>query len=159
MTDKMGFNERRVTFDWHNQPVEAFGYRFKSKQEYKWAQYLEYLKMSDEVDTWQYEPHTFEMKERYRKRRIYTPDFKVYTVTRYAHIRYVQHEWHEVKTTLRQKDVTRFRYFKADYPNERIVLVITSKPRTTKRIVLLEKAKKYVDDVIFAGPIFRKLGL
>lgn len=149
----MGFEGRTVHFDWHNQRPEAFGYKFKSKQEFRWAKYLDLLTNSnDPLHFWEYEPRTFEMKERYRKRRIYTPDF----LCRYKH----SHEWHEVKTSLRQKDVTRFKWFKADYPDERIVLVLNSCPKkSVKQLILLDNARKYVDDVIFAGPILRKLGI
>ena len=38
----MGFNERRVQFDWHNQRPEAFGYKFRSKQEIR-EKYQDYL--------------------------------------------------------------------------------------------------------------------
>lgn len=150
----MGFNERRVTFDWHNQRPEAFGYKFKSKQEYRWAQYLELLRISDDsLEEWYYEPTKFELKKRYGKDRVYTPDFSIYDKDKFV-------EWHEIKTSLRQKDITRFKWFKADYPDERIILVLNSCPtKNVKQIILLDNARKYVDDVIFAGPILRKLGI
>jgi len=161
----MGFEGRTVHFDWHNQRPEAFGYKFKSKQEYRWAQYLTLLvnSMTDDTIGWRYEPKTFTAtKMRHRKINVYTPDFEcthgppldgIYDNRRYI-------EWHEVKTSLRQKDVTRFKWFRADYPDERIVLVLNSCPKkSVKQIILLDNARKYIDDVIFAGPILRKLGI
>lgn len=157
----MGFEGRTVHFDWHNQRPEAFGYTFKSKQEYRWAQYLTLLVQSDSDNLifWEYEPKTFELKERYRKRGQYTPDF----LCRYRHGTQLN-EWHEVKTALRQKDITRFKWFIADYPEERIILVLNSCPQgktkgSRRQLILLDSARKYVDDVIFAGPILRKLGI
>lgn len=150
---KMGYEGRTVHFEWHNKRPEAFGYQFKSNQEYRWAQYLNILIHGSNVDWWTYEPKVFTFKERHRKRGQYTPDF-------YVHHKDYSDEWHEVKTSLRQKDVTRFKYFKDDYPDERIVLVLNSTPtQSLKQLILLEKARKYVDDVIIAGPILRKLGI
>jgi hypothetical protein len=162
----MGFEKTRtVHFEWRNERPEAFGYKFKSKAELKWAKYLTLLvnSMFDDTIGWRYEPKKFTAKKlRWDKLRYYTPDFEcthgppldgIYNDRRYI-------EWHEVKTSLRQKDVTRFRWFRADYPQERIVLVLTSKPtRSVKQKRLLDNARKYVDGVIFAGPILRKLGL
>lgn len=154
--EKIGFEKNRtVHFEMRNKHVEAFGYKFKSQQEYKWAQYLNLLKKSGQIADWQYEPRKFEMKERYRKRRVYTPDFLVADVPSYN----ARTEWHEVKTSLRQKDVSRFKWFRVDYPDERIILIVTNNPRKTKNKILLDNARKYVDDVIFAGPIFNKLGI
>jgi hypothetical protein len=160
----MGFETTRtVHFEMRNRHVEAFGYKFKSAQEYKWATYLELLKgsvNSPDLIGWWYEPKQFEAtKIRFRKINVYTPDF----LTSWASTQREEDgydEWHEVKTSLRQKDVYRFKWFRTDYPNERIVLVLNSQPRHgSKQKRLLDNARKYVDDVIFAGPIFRKLGI
>jgi hypothetical protein len=152
---KMGFEtDRQIKYDWHNQRPQGFGYRFKSKQEYRWACYLDILNKSKQIYRWRYEPHTFQFKERYRKRGQYTPDFYIenYPAATY--------EWHEVKTSLRQKDIYRFKQFRIDYPEERIILVLNSMPKKNlKQLRLLDNARKYVDDVIIAGPILRKLGL
>jgi outer membrane lipoprotein-sorting protein len=149
----MGYEGRTVHFDWHNQRPEAYGYKFKSKQEYRWATYLSIICRTGNVE-WKYEPKTFEAKKmRWKKLRTYTPDFRVEDDSGSV-------EWHEVKTSLRQKDVTRFKWFRADYPEERIILVLNSCPtRSVKQKILLDNARKYVDDVIFAGPILRKLGI
>jgi hypothetical protein len=151
--EKMGFEKTRtVHFEMRNRHVEAFGYRFKSVQEYKWAQYLKFLERAGVISHWDYEPKQFEAtKMRHRKINVYTPDFR---------IQEKDVIWHEVKTSLRQKDVYRFKWFTADYPDERIVLVLNSQPRHgSKQKRLLDNARKYVDDVIFAGPIFRKVGI
>jgi hypothetical protein len=163
MTEKMGFEKNRtVTFEWHNkchlyrQP-DGMGIKLKSTQELKWAKYLDLLLKSHEILGWQYEPRTFEFNERYCKRGQYTPDFFV-TKWNSGGKSWV-YMWFEIKTSLRQKEIYRFKQFRADYPDEPITLVMTSEPKKRiKQIELLGNARKYVNDVIFAGPIFRKLG-
>jgi hypothetical protein len=121
---KMGFEKTRtVHFEWRNKRPEAFGYKFKSKAEFKWATYLELLKKSDDpLSDWMYEPKRFQAKKvRWNKWYQYTPDFRVDTKQNNGDGTFCfVHEWHEVKTSLRQKDVTRFKWFKTDYPEERI---------------------------------------
>jgi len=160
MTEKMGFEKNRaVQFEWRNkfhlyrQP-DGTGVRLRSNEEYKWARYLDILLKSGYITNWEYEPKTFEFEERYRKRGQYTPDFRVTNADSST-------EWYEIKASFTdwQHVVYKFKQFKADYPNERITLVVPSCPvRSTKRIIKLDKAKKYVDDVIYSRPIFRKLG-
>ena len=162
---RMGFEKTRtVHFDWHNERPEAFGYKFKSKAELNWATYLELLKGSmnnPDLIEWSYEPRKFKSRRLWwNKWRFYTPDFlAVWTDTpSLAKQQDTYEEWHEVKTSLRQKDVTRFQWFRADYPEIRIVLVLTSKPtRRIKQKRLLGNVRKYVDDVVFAGPIIRQI--
>lgn len=163
MIEKLGFEKNRtVRFEWHNkchlyrQP-DGTGIKLKSTQELKWAKYLDLLLKSRDILGWSYEPRTFEFKERYRKRGQYTPDF---FVTKWSNgEKSWVYMWIEVKTGLRQKDVSRFRQLKTDYPDEPITLVMTSEPKkNVNQLRLLDNARKYVNDVIFAGPIFRKLG-
>ena len=149
---KMGFEGRTVHFDWHNKRPEKYGYTFKSDQERKWADYLELLKLSENIESWEYEPKQFQFEERLRKKGVYTPDFHV----EYA----ISDEWHEVKTSLRQKDIYRLKQFRTDFPNEKIVLILNSCPkRSINQIRLVENARKYVNEIIYAAPIFRKLGI
>jgi hypothetical protein len=163
---KMGFEtDRHIEYDWHNQRPQGFGYRFKSKQEYRWACYLELVCRSNFISRhggwigWGYELKTFEFKERHRKRGQYTPDFRI-SVADGDIPEIITYEWHEVKTSLRQKDIYRFKQFRIDYPEERIILVLNSMPKKNlKQLRLLDNARKYIDDVIIAGPILRKLGL
>jgi len=152
---KMGYEGRTVHYDWHNQRPEKYGYKFKSKAERMWADYLEFLKELGAIEEWEYEPETFQCGTKYRKERIYTPDFRVmenykgHTTTVY----------HEVKTSLRQKDISRFKWLK-EFHVVIIVLVLPNRPkRSVKQIDLLAKARKYVDRVVFANPLYRKHGI
>ena len=154
---KIQISNRVIHYDWHNQPQlltleDGSVIKLKSKQEFKYAKYLQLLKLGGEIEEWKYEPTTFEFVIRWGKIRTYTPDFKV--IEKDGTVR-----WHEVKTSLRQKDVLRFKLMNWDFPEERLVLIITSKPkRIIKQKRLLANAMKYVEEVIFVGPIFRKLG-
>ena len=149
--------KRIVHYELGNKPqkVEIGGtiYRFKSKVEYRWAKYLEKLRELGAITYWEYEPTTFEFGERWRKRRIYTPDFLVQEDG--------QEIYHEVKTSLRQKDITRFRCLAADFPDEKIVLVIfgPEKTRNVNQNRLRSNARKYVERIIFANPPCKKFGI
>ena len=142
-----------IHYEWRNQPQEAFGYRFKSKVECRWAQYLEKLKELGAIDSWLYEHFTFEFGERWRVRKQYTPDFLI--------VENGIEVYHEVKTSMRQTDVTRFRCLRADFPEVRIVLVIFGPEHTRKanQNRLRSNARKYVERIVFARPLCKKMGI
>jgi len=143
---------RRIEYEWHNQPQSAFGVKFRSKQERRWATWLEILRHCDEIKSWEYEPKRFEFKERYRKKGVYTPDFRVVKTDGSV-------EWHEVKTALRPSDVYKFRQMSLDYPDVRLVLVVPRPARRQKQAALQAKARKYLADVIYAAGIFKSVGI
>ncbi|KKM06640.1 hypothetical protein LCGC14_1741980 [marine sediment metagenome] len=71
-----------IHYEWRNIPQHVFidgrEFKFKSKIEYKWAQYLQKLLELEAIDFWDYETTTYEFAERYRTKRQYTPDFEVH---------------------------------------------------------------------------------
>lgn len=140
-------------YEWRNEPQEAFGYKFKSKVEYKWAQYLEALLAIGAITSWDYEPMVFEFGERWRVRKQYTPDFLIKEDGQLV--------YHEVKTSLRQTDVTRFRCLHTDFPEVKIVLVIFGPEHTRKanQNRLRSNARKYVERIVFARPLCKKFGI
>lgn len=143
----------KVVFEWRNKPQEAFGYKFKSKVEYRWACYLESLLKLGAIQSWKYEPKTFEFGERWRVRKQYTPDFLVEKDGIEV--------YHEVKTSMRQTDVTRFRCLHIDYPEVKIVLVVFG-PEHTRKVNqnrLRSNARKYVHRIIFANPLLKQFGI
>ncbi len=168
---------KSVHYDWHNQPQHVIlggkECKFKSKQEHKWAQYLERLKELNTIIDWWYEPRQFEFKERFRRRRVYTPDFLVeeklegivfdHSTSKSTTFQIASDEtvkvWHEVKTSLRQVDVVRFKYLAADYPNEKIILVLNDGTKNIEQMRRKENALRYVERIVYAGPIFRKMGI
>lgn len=149
--------KRVIHWEMGNEPqtVEIGGtiYRFKSKAEYKWARYLDKLYDLGAIDYWEYEPTTFEFGERWRKRRVYTPDFLVKEDG--------QEIYHEVKTGLQQKDITRFRCLRADFPEVRIILVIVGRVKTksAKQNRLRANAQKYIERIVFANPLLKEFGI
>ena len=144
---------RTIHYEWHNQPQEGFGYRFKSKVEYRWAQYLQRLLELGAIEKWLYEPTKFEFGERWRVRKQYTPDFLIREDG--------QEIYHEVKTSLQQKDVTRFRCLHIDFPDVKIVLVMfgPEHTRSAKQNRLRSNARKYVERIVFANPLCKKMGI
>ena len=148
-----------IYWEMRNKPQEAFGYKFKSQVEYKWAQYLEMMLSIGGIKSWKYEPQTFEFGERWRVRKQYTPDFFVEDLDP------IDGEiipvYHEVKTSLRQTDVTRFRCLAADYPDEKIILVVFGPEHTRKanQNRLRSNARKYVERIVFARPLIKKFGI
>lgn len=90
-------------------------YYFRSKWEWEYACYLEWLKKIKEIKDWTYEKRTFEFPIKHGTTR-YTPDFCVYQNTG-------QHEWHEVKGYLTGKGKTQIRRFKKYFPKEKLVMI------------------------------------
>jgi len=148
-----------IHYEWRNKTqdvmIDGRHFKFKSKIEYRYAQYLQKLLELRAIDYWDYESRTFEFAERYRKRRIYTPDFEV----RETHYGNKEISWHEVKTSLRQTDIRRFRLMAADYPKIDMVLVLPYCAHSPKQSRLRGNAQKYVRRIFYCDPYFRKFGI
>ena len=142
-----------IHYEWKNQPQKAFGCKFKSKVEYKWACYLNKLVELSAIDSWFYELKTFTFGERWRVRKQYTPDFLI--------VEDGQEIYQEVKCSLRQTDVTRFRCLAADFPDVKIVLVIfgPEHTRNANQNRLRSNARKYVERIVFANSLCKKMGI
>lgn len=144
-----------IHYEWRNEPqhvtIDGREFKFKSKIEYKWAQYLQRLLELGAIDFWDYETTTFEFTERHRVKRQYTPDFEV-RETNYGKILKV---FHEVKTSLRQTDIRRFKLMATDFPKIAMVLVLPC-CRTGRQSILRGNALKYVERVVYANPLFKK---
>ncbi len=157
-------DNRVIHYEWRNKPEEIViggrKFKFKSQAERKWAQYLEALLSMGAIKSWKYEPQTFEFGERWRVRKQYTPDFFVKEIDDTAPGEIAEH-YQEVKTSLRQTDVTRFRCLAADFPEVRIVLVIFGSEHTSKanQNRLRSNARKYVERIVFARPLCKKMGI
>jgi len=103
-------NSKWVTFG------EEKRYYLRSKYEIKYAAYLEYLKTTENIKDWEYEPDTFWFESIKRGVRSYKPDFKIiyYNDT----ILYV-----EVKGYWDSKSLTKIKRFKKYYPDKKILTV------------------------------------
>lgn len=151
--------DRVVRYEWRNKPERCIiggkDYTYKSQIERKWATYLQYLKELGAIIEWLYEPKTFHHKERFRNKRIYTPDFSVTEEERHK----ITTVYHETKTSLRQTDIRRFRYMSMDYPDVRMVLVLPYCARSSNQARLRGNALKYCERIVYCQPLFKKFGI
>lgn len=151
---------RTIHYEWRNKPQQVMlggrEFKFKSLIEYKWAQYLQHLLDLGTILEWDYEPRTFEFGERYRRRRQYTPDFRVKEQGSYGKSLTA---YHEVKTSLRQTDIRRFRLMAADYPEITMVLVLPYCSRNSNQSRLRGDALRYVERIVYANPLFKKFSI
>ena len=130
---------------------------WRSKFEWRWAQYLERLKTAREVDGWLYESERFEFKGIRSGTVFYLPDFWVI-------YRSGDTLWHETKGHLTQRDITKFRRMAKYHPAERIVLVMQNIPKSrtkknARKRELLKKAQQYVERIIDGTEQLKKVGL
>lgn len=130
---------------------------WRSRFEWRWAQYLEMLKTAGEVIRWNYESKKFEFQGIRSGTVFYLPDFLVW---------YVNEDilWHETKGHLIQKDVTKFRRMQKYHPDERIILVMQNIPKSktkknARKRELLKKAEQYVERIIDGTEQLKKVGL
>jgi len=135
---KMGFEKTRLIRECGNHPVTAFGCEFKSEAEYRYACHLEKQREAGEIDEWKYEHFRFEFGDY----TTYTPDFKVIG-------RRIGTQYHEVKVSLTQHDVKRFRLMSEYYPNEYLVLAIPRAPKRGNQKRLFDNCKNYIKEVVY----------
>lgn len=88
----------------------------RSRWEYQYATYLEWLKKQQVIECWEYEPETFWFLQIKRGVRSYKPDFKVFQ-------RDGTHYWVEVKGYMDSKSSTKLRRMNKYYPDERIYVI------------------------------------
>lgn len=145
-----------IHYEWRNKPERCIiggnDCSFKSQIERKWALYLQILLDLGAIDFWDYETTTFEFDERYRIKRQYTPDFEVRETIEHG---LKQRVFHEVKTSLRQTDIRRFKLMAADFPKVTMVLILPC-CRKGRQSILRGNALKYVARVVYANPLFNK---
>ena len=152
--------DRTLHVEWRNKPEECVvggrTFKFKSQIEKRWGIYLQCLLDLGAILEWDYEPEQFEFKERFRHRRVYTLDFRVKEQGSYGKILTA---YHEVKTSLRQTDIRRFRYMNADYPDVVMVLILPYCSRNSNQARLRGDALRYVERIVYANPLFNKFSI
>lgn len=89
---------------------------FRSKWEANYARYLEWLRANGNIDTWEYEPHTFWFEGIRRGVVSYKPDFRVTEAGDRIF-------WHEVKGYMDHRSTLTLKRMAKYHPGERIVLV------------------------------------
>ncbi len=123
---KMGFNEPPFRAKYGNVPVDAMvnGQHicFRSKLEYRWAQYLDFLKSLGEIKDFFYEFHTFRGFPENQPVKEYTPDFLVRTNDN-------EFEYHETKGMLSAYDLKKFKLLFDERPCVKLIVVFWGKPK------------------------------
>ena len=122
---KMGFEpNKRLRKENKNQPVtvviDGELVRFRSKLEYSWANYLEFLKRAGEIKDWFFETHTFRFDN------IGVEKWLVDFTIRNNDDTF---EYHECKGHFEKRDVDKLKCLFAERPEVKITYVFASKPK------------------------------
>jgi hypothetical protein len=155
MTEKMGFeSNKRIVKVFNNQRVTAVfsdrTYHFRSKFEYNWALYLDFLKETHEIIEWRYEPEWFYFNGEKRGATKYLPDFRV--IEKLGNIVWQECKgWHEGDTN------TKLRRMAKHYPDTVFDLVLMKIPKKGKSANRRRVAEKYTRRIIDASVIFKQM--
>jgi hypothetical protein len=100
--------------EWH----EIGGKRkfYRSKAEYRYALYLEYLKSQGQIKEWEHEPETFWFKKIKRGTNNYKPDFRITLLNDNL-------EYHEVKGFMDAKSRTKIKRMSIYHPNIKLRVI------------------------------------
>jgi hypothetical protein len=91
---------------------------YRSRWEYRYALYLEFMKKYKHIIDWEHEPKTFWFEGIKRGTNNYKPDFKIIFPSG-------NEEWHEVKGYMDSKSATKIKRMKKYYPE--VILRIIDK--------------------------------
>jgi hypothetical protein len=105
---------------WKQDWAEIGGKRnfYRSRWEYRYALYLEFMKKYNHIIEWEHEPKTFWFEVIKRGTNNYKPDFKIVFPSG-------NEEWHEVKGYMDSKSATKIKRMKKYYPD--VILRIIDK--------------------------------
>jgi hypothetical protein len=142
---------RRRKFGNHPVHAEVGGKdcHFRSKLEYRYAQYLQILKESGHIQEWDYETRVFDFKD--QKIEHFLPDFMV-------EVSDSDREVHECKGFLQKYDLDRLKGLFEEYPEVKVTIIFAKKPKIS--VQKMNKLKRYCDRIITNGnTIFRQAGI
>lgn len=91
-------------------------YYFRSRWEYRYALYLDFMKKHNHIIDWFYEPHTFYFEGIKRGTNNYKPDFKVLFPSG-------NEEWIEVKGYMDAKSTTKIKRMAKYFPDVKLRVV------------------------------------
>ena len=156
-TAKMGYeSNKRIVKVYNNQRVTAeFNGRtcnFRSKFEYNWALYLQFLKESGEIITWDYEVRKFYFKDEETPPVQYTPDFWIFESSDSNYYQECK-GYHDGATNRKLQRLAKH------YPDVVIELVLMRMPKwnKTKGANRRRVAEKYCRRIIDASEIFKQI--
>ena len=92
------------------------GLYVRSRWEANYARYLNWLIEQEEIQSWEYEPDTFEFEEIKRGVRFYTPDFKITNPDGSV-------EYHEIKGYMDDKSRVKLKRMGKYFPGIKIVVI------------------------------------
>jgi hypothetical protein len=97
---------------WKQDWAEIGGKRnfYRSRWEYRYALYLEFMKKHNKITEWEHEPHTFYFEGIKRGTNNYKPDFRVLFPSGNV-------EWYEVKGYMDSKSATKIKRMKKYHPD------------------------------------------
>ena len=101
--------------------INGTEYFFKSAMECKYALYLEWLRKTGNIHSWQYEPREFWFEPIRRGCVSYKPDFCILEKSNPQN-----YYWVEVKGYMDAKSKTKIARFKKYFPNEKLEIVDSS---------------------------------
>lgn len=141
-----------IRIDYNNEPTQAVidgkTYNFRSKLEYNWAMYLQFLKESGEIYDWRYEQTKFLFPDETIGAKQFLVDFDV-----------LNNDWtleyHETKGWLQGKDVTKFKRVAKYRPEVKITLIMSGRAKKDEN--RLRQIDKFAERIIFAPDIFRQV--
>ena len=152
--ERMGFEKnKRLIRDFKNQPEEKYGYKFKSKFERRYADYLAFLVNQGQIGGWEYESEAKIFTGETYGVIKYIPDFKVWLPGGGGI------EFHEIKGWAEGKDVTKMRRMQKHYPETPMVFVMMNPDK--KRAKRYAAIRKYIKlhEIKYMASTFRKLGI
>ncbi len=121
---RMGFEPKRLRKEYKNQPVTAYAnckvIKFRSKLEYRWANYLEFLKLAGEIKDWAYESHTFHFDN------IGVVSWLIDFTIRNNDDTF---EYHECKGHFEKRDVDKLKCLFKERPEVKVTYIFASKPK------------------------------
>jgi hypothetical protein len=107
-------SQRQTYKGW--QTIDNKRYYYKSKWEYRYALYLDFMKKYNHINDWFYEPHTFYFEGIKRGTTNYKPDFKVIFPSG-------NEEWIEVKGYMDSKSATKIKRMAKYFPEIKLRVV------------------------------------
>ena len=151
---KLGFEpKRRIAREFNNTRVRAtIGGQecyFRSKLEYRWALYLEFLRSAGTMVSWEYEPKIFYFEGEKTAPVQYKPDFKI--------VEFGQTIWQECKGWHDGPTNTKLRRMAKHHPDAVMELVLQRIPKKgIKGANRRRVAAKYTRRIIDASVIFKQ---
>jgi len=118
-------NRRKTTWKSGWREIKGKRYYFRSRWEFNYALYLDFLKEKEFIIDWEFEPDTFWFEQIKRGVRSYLPDFKIHGKSGII--------YHEVKGWMDDKSKTKLKRMAKYYPDVKLVVIDSKKYNEIKK--------------------------